>query len=158
MLKRWRGTQNKPDQDQLCQSFLATLRKKQTGGDCNRLVGEIEFAFRKGNYKSTRVTWLHFRFIVLSRRFKYISFHFYSQNAPPLIWLWIFKRYLLTREPNTVSLYTTTTTNESGFKIPLFIRTMQLQEWNWNSTDILMRMACKNTTEAQALWRMVEFS
>ena len=47
MLNDWRGRQS--NQDRLCQSFTDTLRNKQTGGDCNRLIHEIEKVVAKGN-------------------------------------------------------------------------------------------------------------
>ena len=47
MLNDWRGRQS--EQDTLCQSFIATLRKKQNGGDCNRLIGEIVKVLATGN-------------------------------------------------------------------------------------------------------------
>ena len=56
MLKDWRGRQSQ--QNQICQSFIETLRDKQTGGNCNRLIGEIEKVLEEtGNSKFTTSKW-----------------------------------------------------------------------------------------------------
>ena len=57
MLNDWRGRQS--DQDTLCQTFIETLRKKQNGGDCNRLIGEIVKVLATGNIEFVLVMELY---------------------------------------------------------------------------------------------------